>query len=143
MPIRFRFPLRFKILVALLFLVTAVVSVITFTMANLFHTDKKMYIHDLTSVIALHTAIKLRVADIGPGIPREIQSRIFEPFFTTKPPGKGTGLSRSVTYGIVHDHRGAIQIESEPGQGANFVLTFPVAEGTLPLPGPAADVRSG
>lgn len=72
MPIRFRFPLRFKILVALLFLVTT-----------------------------------------------------------------------SVTYGIVHDHRGAIQIENEPGQGANFVLTFPVAEGALPLPGPAADVRSG
>jgi K+-sensing histidine kinase KdpD len=48
----------------------------------------------------------------------------------------------SVTYGIVHDHRGAIQIESEPGQGASFVLTFPVAEGAPSLPGPADDVRS-
>ncbi len=51
-----RFPLRFKILVTFLFVATAVVSLITFTMANLFHTDKTAYIHDLTSVIALHTA---------------------------------------------------------------------------------------
>ncbi len=56
MRVRFRFPLRFKILLTLLFVVTAAVSVITFTMASLFHKDKETYIHDLTSVIALHTA---------------------------------------------------------------------------------------
>src|SRR5512136_2973656 len=56
MPKRFRFPIRFKILVSLLLVVTAVVSVITFTMANLFHTDKSAYIRDLTSVIAMHAA---------------------------------------------------------------------------------------
>jgi two-component system, NtrC family, sensor kinase len=50
------FPLRFKILIALLCVVTIAVSVITFTMAGLFHDDKKTYIHDLTSVIALHVA---------------------------------------------------------------------------------------
>jgi len=50
-----RIPIRFKILIALLIVITGVVSIITFTMANLFHTDKTAYIHDLTSVIALHT----------------------------------------------------------------------------------------
>jgi signal transduction histidine kinase len=53
---RLRFPIRLKILVTSLLVITAVVSTITFTMANLFHTDKKAYIHDLTSVIALHTS---------------------------------------------------------------------------------------
>ena len=51
-----RFPIRLKLLVAVLLLITVVVSTITFTMAKLFHTDKTAYIHDLTSVIALHTA---------------------------------------------------------------------------------------
>ena len=87
-------------------------------------------------------AIELCVADTGPGIPREIQSKLFEPFFTTKPAGKGTGLGLSVTYGIVRDHKGEIRIESEPGQGASFVLTFPVAEGAPSLLGPAADARA-
>ncbi len=73
-------------------------------------------------------AVELRVADTGPGIAREVRSKIFEPFFTTKPAGKGTGLGLSVTYGIVHDHRGEIRIEDEPGHGATFAVTFPVAE---------------
>ncbi len=53
---RLRVPLRFKILITLLCVVTTVVTVITFTMAGIFHDDKKTYIHDLTSVIALHMA---------------------------------------------------------------------------------------
>jgi signal transduction histidine kinase len=74
--------------------------------------------------------VELRVSDTGPGIAPDVRSKIFEPFFTTKPAGKGTGLGLSVTYGIVHDHRGEIHIADEPGQGATFVVTFPVAEST-------------
>src|SRR3990170_271571 len=60
MAIPTRFPIRFKILVAVLFVITAVVGIITFTMANLFHADKKTYIHDLVSVVALNTAEESR-----------------------------------------------------------------------------------
>lgn len=55
-----RFPIRFKILVTMLLVITAVVSIITFTMANLFHTDKESYIHALTSEMAQHTAAEAR-----------------------------------------------------------------------------------
>ena len=60
-----RFPIRFKIMIALLFVITTVVSLITFTMANLFHADKTAYIHDLTSVIALHIAEEARSLLVG------------------------------------------------------------------------------
>ncbi len=69
--------------------------------------------------------LEVRVSDTGPGIPKEIQAKIFEPFFTTKAVGKGTGLGLSVSYGIIRDHQGEIHIESEPGQGASFVITLP------------------
>jgi signal transduction histidine kinase len=62
---RIRVPLRVKFLIALMFLVTSVVGAITLTMANLFHTDKKTYIHDLTSMIALHTAEETRSLLVG------------------------------------------------------------------------------
>ena len=59
-PSRLRFPIRFKILVALLLIITTVVSGITFTMANLFHEDKLAYVHDLTSEMAVHSAEETR-----------------------------------------------------------------------------------
>lgn len=74
--------------------------------------------------------VEVCVKDTGPGIPPEIQSKIFEPFFTTKPAGKGTGLGLSVTYGIIRDHKGVVRIESEPGKGAAFIVTFPVGTET-------------
>jgi signal transduction histidine kinase len=70
-------------------------------------------------------AIQLAVADTGRGILGEEISRIFEPFFTTK--SIGTGLGLSITRSIVQEHRGTIDVDSSPGQGTRFVLTFPVA----------------
>jgi signal transduction histidine kinase len=70
--------------------------------------------------------IEIRVTDTGPGISEEIRSKLFEPFFTTKPTGKGTGLGLSVSYGIIKDHGGDINVESEAGKGSAFVITFPV-----------------
>ncbi|MBI4240550.1 MAG: response regulator, partial [Candidatus Rokubacteria bacterium] len=70
--------------------------------------------------------IEARVADDGPGIPRDIQARVFEPFFTTKKEGKGTGLGLSLCYGIVQEHGGGIRLESQPGKGTTFVIDLPV-----------------
>jgi len=68
-------------------------------------------------------AARLIVRDTGPGISPDVLPKIFDPFFTTKP--EGTGLGLSISYGIVRDHSGTIEVESRPGQGTTFILTFP------------------
>ncbi len=69
----------------------------------------------------------ISVADAGAGIHPEHLPRLFEPFFTTKSPGEGTGLGLAVAHGIVRDHRGWIEVESEPGRGSRFTFYLPVA----------------
>jgi len=71
--------------------------------------------------------IIVNISDNGLGIPKELEERIFEPFFTTKEVGKGTGLGLSISYGIVRDYGGTIKVESPPGRGASFTLSFPAA----------------
>jgi signal transduction histidine kinase/ActR/RegA family two-component response regulator len=68
----------------------------------------------------------IRVRDTGIGMTREVKSHIFEPFFSTKERGKGTGLGLSVVYGVVNNHRGFVQVESESGTGTSFLIYLPV-----------------
>jgi CheY-like chemotaxis protein len=69
--------------------------------------------------------IVLSVADTGAGIAPEHLGRVFEPFFTTKGPGEGTGLGLAQVYGLVKQHNGFIQLESEVGRGTTFTIYLP------------------
>ena len=69
--------------------------------------------------------VAVEVTDTGCGIKPQHLDKIFEPFFTTKPVGKGTGLGLSVTYGIVQQHGGTLEVDSAEGKGTTFTITFP------------------
>ena len=72
--------------------------------------------------------VRIDVTDTGSGMSAATMERIFEPFFTTKPAGQGTGLGLSVAHGIMRAHRGAIAVESTPGQGTSFRVYFPAGQ---------------
>jgi two-component system, NtrC family, sensor kinase len=76
---------------------------------------------------AFNGSVEIEVTDTGAGISPEHLHRIFDPFFTTKATGRGTGLGLSVSYGIIKEHAGKVDVRSTPGKGTSFRLEFPVA----------------
>lgn len=74
------------------------------------------------------TFVQLSVADKGSGMDETVRSKIFEPFFTTKGVGKGTGMGLATVYGIVKQHQGWIEVESQPGAGSVFKVFLPIAD---------------
>jgi signal transduction histidine kinase len=81
--------------------------------------------------ISLHvevdqTCLRLRIADSGPGIPPEMQSRVFEPFFTTKDVGKGLGLGLAICHETIVAHGGTLTLDTSVEQGACFVISLPL-----------------
>ena len=70
--------------------------------------------------------LQIKVEDNGNGIPQKILDKIFQPFFTTKPTGQGTGLGLSLAYDIIKAHGGEIKVETEEGEGSEFVIQLPI-----------------
>ncbi|MBI4444770.1 MAG: HAMP domain-containing protein [Acidobacteria bacterium] len=80
----------------------------------------RTYYHDSSAVVELE--------DNGSGIDPEYLNKVFEPFFTTKPVGKGTGLGLSISYGIIQQHRGTIELQSQKGKGTIFRVQLPLTQ---------------
>ncbi|MEO0471611.1 MAG: ATP-binding protein, partial [Bacteroidota bacterium] len=70
----------------------------------------------------------IEIKDNGIGMEKQVSQRIFEPFFTTKDVGSGIGLGLSITFGIIEQHQGNIEVESEPGKGSTFRILIPVQQ---------------
>ena len=70
--------------------------------------------------------IEVRIKDNGTGMPPDVIEKIFNPFFTTKPTDQGTGLGLSISSDIVRRHGGSIQVESEPGEFTEMIVTLPL-----------------
>jgi signal transduction histidine kinase len=82
----------------------------------------------LTITSALRNSwLAIEVQDTGQGLTRDEVARIFEPFYTTK--AGGTGLGLAVSYGIIQQHGGRIEVQSAPGQGTTFTVLLPLKHG--------------
>jgi two-component system cell cycle sensor histidine kinase/response regulator CckA len=75
--------------------------------------------------------VVIKIADTGSGISESVKEHIFEPFFTTKELGKGTGMGLAMVYGVVKNHAGTISVETSPGKGTAFTVSFPAVRPTI------------
>jgi PAS domain S-box-containing protein len=80
---------------------------------------------EVETAVANDTVV-ITFSDNGPGIKEENKNKIFEPFFTTKQKGKGTGLGLWVSYGIIKNFHGNIEVKSQPGKGTTFIIHLPI-----------------
>ena len=87
--------------------------------------DGKIEVH---SYLNSEKHAEVSIKDNGSGIDSENLDKIFDPFFTTKEPGSGTGLGLSISHRIIKQFDGNITVSSTPGEGTEFILTFPVLE---------------
>jgi signal transduction histidine kinase len=88
---------------------------------------------DEKGTITINTSISngsvlVSIKDTGHGIQENNRGKIFDPFFTTKEIGKGTGLGLSISQSIIEKHKGSIDVKSEIGKGAEFIITLPVKQ---------------
>ena len=95
------------------------------------HEKKKSGAVDYEPTVSISTKkegdkIKISVSDNGNGIPDHIKEKILQPFFTTKPTGQGTGLGLSMSYDIVKAHGGELKVETNEGEGSQFIIILPV-----------------
>jgi len=88
------------------------------------HGERRLSI--VTKHLREKESVSVSFADTGVGIPQENLSKLFEPFFSTKKKGKGVGLGLSVAYGIIQEHGGSIQVQSEEGRGTTFTVELPL-----------------
>jgi signal transduction histidine kinase len=70
--------------------------------------------------------VRINIKDNGIGMSEEVRKKIFDPFFTTKPVGKGTGLGMSITFSIINDHRGVINLHTKYSIGTEFIIQLPI-----------------
>ena len=90
--------------------------------------DGKGEVHISAQVDESEGMAVLHVSDTGKGIEPQYLGRVFDPFFSLKPVGEGTGLGLSIAFGIVGKHKGTLEVQSQPGQGACFTVRLPLAE---------------
>ena len=89
---------------------------------------KRLTIRSTAARVKEKDVVVISIADTGKGIPKKDLEKIFEPFFTTKEMGMGTGLGLSLCFGIIDEHQGWFEVESEENQGSTFKVNLPVLE---------------